>query len=462
MKALTQLLAVLSFGAAPLVAQDPNANEAVQATFAKWVVQHRLVGVVAGRTIGGTTSIMTGGTRHINGADAMTDSTLFEIGSITKAFTGTLLAEMVLRREVALSDPVAKYLPGWTIPSYQGQLITLLDLATHTSGLPSLPDSFAGANPLDPYADFTEARLIAALARYQLTRAPQTQYEYSNMGMALLGRALAERAKLPYEVLLRERILTPLGMSDTRIDLTAEDRGRTAAGHNDQLLPTPDWHLPAFLAAGALHSTVPDMLRFTDAVRDTTRGPLAKAIAFAIAPRRKYNATDSVGLAWHHAHVDGVDVVWHNGGTGGYSSFLGVAIATGRVIVVLTNANVSMDGIAISLLRGQPPVAPPSTDLLVEIALPAASLTRFVGRYEFAPTFAIDITQEPSGLWAEATGQAKFPIYPSAPTTFFLRAVKAELQFEVNEEGAVIGVVLRQNGNSALARKVRAPPSPPS
>ena len=455
MRVLTQVLAVLSFVAAPLAAQSADAADALEATLSRWVMQHRLVGIVVGRTLGGTTNIVPAGTRHLNASDAITDSTLFEIGSITKAFTGTLLAEMVLRREVGLSDPVAKYLPGWTIPSYKGQAITLLDLATHTSGLPSLPDSFTPANPLDPYADFTEARLIAYLARYQLARAPASQYEYSNIGMALLGRALAERAKLPYEVLLRERILTPLGMADTRIDLTAEDMARAAAGHNDQLLPTPDWHLPAFLAAGALHSTVPDLLRFANAVLDTTRGPLAKAIAFAIVPRRKYDATDSVGLAWHHARVDGNDVVWHNGGTGGYRSFMGVAIATGRAIVVLTNANVSMDGVAISLLRGEPPLAPPSTDALVEIALPAASLTRFVGRYEFAPTFAIDITQDASGLWAEATGQAKYPIYPSAPTTFFLRVVKAELQFEVDGAGEVVGVVLRQNGNSAPARKVR-------
>lgn len=455
MREVGRLLAVLSFVAAPLVAQSTRADSALQATFSGWVMQHRLVGVVVGRTLGGTTGIITAGARHLNASDTMTDSTLFEIGSITKAFTGTLLAEMVLRREVALSDPVAKYLPGWTIPSYKGQAITLLDLATHTSGLPSLPDSFTPANPLDPYADFTETRLIAYLARHQLRRAPTTQYEYSNMGMALLGRALAERAKLPYEVLLRDRILTPLGMADTRIDLTAEDQARAAAGHNDQLLPTPDWHLPAFLAAGALHSTVPDLLRFASAVLDTTRGPLAKVVAFAIVPRRSYNATDSVGLAWHHAHVDGNDVVWHNGGTGGYRSFLGVAIATGRAVVALTNANVSMDGIAVSLLRGEPPLAPPSTDPVVEIALPAESLTRFVGRYEFAPTFAIEITQDQSGLWAEATGQAKLPIYPSAPTTFFLRAVKAELQFEVDGAGGVTGVVLRQNGNSAPARKVR-------
>ena len=454
-----QLLAVLSFVAAPLVAQDPNADGALQALFTRWVTEHRLVGLVVGRSTAHTSTVITAPSRHANATEALTDSTLFEIGSVTKAFTGTLLADMVLTHEVALADPVAKYLPGWTIPTYQGQPITLLDLATHSSGLPSLPDDFAPANVLDPYADYTEARLTAFLARHQLRRAPGTQYEYSNLGMALLGHALAERAKQPYEVLLRERILAPLGMADTRIDLTPEDLPRAAAGHNEQLLPTSDWHLPAFLAAGALHSTVPDLLRFAAAVRDTTRGPLAKTIAFAIVPRRPFNATDSVGLAWHHLHVDGTDVVWHNGGTGGFRSFLGVAIATGRAVVVLNNANVPMDGVAISLLRGQPPLAPPSLDPITEIALPAAALTRFVGRYEFAPNFAIEITQDDAGLSAQATAQPKLRIYPSAPTTFFLKVVKAELQFEVNSTGAVTGAILRQNGNSAPARKVPIPPS---
>lgn len=460
MQRVMRLLAALSLMAAPLIAQDPTADGALKALFSRWVAEHRLVGLVAGRAQAKTTSVITAGNSQVNQATPMTDSTFFEIGSITKAFTGTLLADMVLKHEVTLNDSVVSYLPGWTIPNFKGQPITLLDLATQTSGLPSLPDDFAPANPLDPYADYTEPRLIAFLARHQLRRAPGTQYEYSNLGMALLGRALAERAKLPYEVLLRERILTPLGMADTRIDLTADDLARAARGHNDQLLPTPDWHLPAFLAAGALRSTVPDLLRFAAAVRDTTHGPLAKAIALAITPRRPYNATDSIGLAWHHLHVDGNDVVWHNGGTGGFRTFLGVSIATGRAVVVLNNANVPMDGIAISLLRGQPPPAPSSAEPVVEIALPAASLTRFVGRYDLAPTFAIEVTQDEAGLWAQATAQPKLRIFPSAATTFFWKVVKAELQFEVDSTGAVTGATLRQNGQNIPAKK--APPPPPS
>ncbi|MES2305018.1 MAG: serine hydrolase [Gemmatimonadota bacterium] len=450
----TLLLAVLSLVAAPLVAQDPNADGAIQATFSRWVAEHRIVGVVAGRMTAKTTSTVTAGTRHTGRDDAMTDSTLFEIGSITKVFTGTLLADMVLKREVALDDPVSKYLPGWTIPSFNGQQITLLDLATQSSGLPSIPDDFTPANPLDPYADYSESRLVAFLGRYQMKRAPGARYEYSNLGMGLLGRALAERAKKPYEALIRERILAPLGMADTRIDLTAEDLARAAGGHNDQLLSTADWHLPAFLAAGALHSTVPDLLRLAAAVRDTTRGPLAKALAFAIRPRRPYNGADSIGLAWHHLHIDGNDVVWHNGGTGGFRTFLGINITLQRAVVVLNNANVPMDGIAISLLRGQPPLAPPVRDIVKEIALPAAALGRFVGRYELAPNFVIAITQDEEGLWAQATGQSRLRVYPSASATFFFKVVKAELQFEVDSTGAVSGVTLRQNNNSMPGRRL--------
>ena len=455
MRRLVLTLAVLSLVAAPLVAQGPGADSTMQATFTRWVAEHRLVGVVAGRLLPKGSRVIAAGTRRAEAADAITDSTLFEIGSITKAFTGTLLAEMVLRREVALDDPVARYLPGWTVPTFKGQPITLLDLATQSSGLPSLPDDFRPADGLDPYADYTEARLAAFLARYQLQRAPGTRYEYSNLGMALLGRALAERAHKPYELLLRERILTPLGMADTRIDLTADDLRRAAGGHNDQLLPTSDWHLPAFVAAGALHSTVPDLLRLAAAVRDTTRGPLAKAIALAIRPQRAYRGADSIGLAWHHLHVDGNDVVWHNGGTGGFRSFLVVSIATGRAVVVLANASVPMDPIALSILREQPPLGPPVREVMKEVALPAAALARFVGRYEFVENFAIEISQDSTGLLAQATNQMRLRLYPSATATFFFRAVKAELQFEVAATGAVTGVTLRQNANTSVGRKVR-------
>lgn len=454
MRHATFLLVVLSFVAAPLVGQDTNADGVLQATFNRWVAERRLVGLVAGRIAGPNTSVMTAGSRHVNAADTMTDSTLFEIGSITKVFTGTLLADMVLKREVALGDPIAKYLPGWTIPSFKGQQITLLDLATHSSGLPSLPDDFAPKNQLDPYADYSEARLVAFLARYQLTREPGLKYEYSNMGMGLLGRVLAERAKKPYEVLLRERILVPLGMADTRIDLRAEDLPRAAGGHNDQLLATSDWHIPAFLAAGALHSTVADLLRLAAAVRDTTRGPVARAIAFAIRPRRPSRGTDSIGLAWHHLRMDGNDVVWHNGGTGGFRTFLGVAISTQRAVVMLNNSNVGMDGVGVSLLRGQPPLAPPVREVLKEITLPMAALARFIGRYELSPNFVIEVSHDSVGLWAQATNQAKLRIYPSASATFFSKVVRAELQFEVDSTGAVSGVILRQQNAAMSGRKL--------
>lgn len=436
-----------------LVAQGADSS-ALGARLARWVTEHRVVGIAAVRRDAAGSEKATVGVLRAGGTLPVGDSTIFEIGSITKTFTGTLLADMVLKREVALDDPVAKYLPGWTLPTWQGTPITLLDLATHTSGLPSLPDDFSSADPQDPYADYTEAKLVAYLARAQLRSAPGTRYAYSNMGMGLLGQALAARAGQPYEALVRERILTPLGMNDTRIDVLATDAARVASGHSEQLLPVAPWHFPVFAAAGAFRSTLADMLKFADAVRDTTRGPLRRALAFAVQPRRPYAGTDSIGLAWHHLRADGRDVVWHNGGTGGFRTFLG-AIRGQSAAVVLANASVSMDPVGVALLRRQPPPPPPMVGVIAEITLPPAALARFVGHYEFSAAFAIDIARDSLGLTAQATGQQPFRIYPSTPTVFFLKDIKAELLFEVDSTGAVSGLVLRQNGMSQPARKVR-------
>lgn len=148
--------------------------------------------------------------------------TLFEIGSVTKAFTGLLLADMVERGEVKLDDPVVKYLPpGAVVPERNGKAITLLDLATHTSGLPRLPDNMPSADPRNPYADYTEAQLDSFLKGHGLTRDIGATYEYSNLGVGLLGRALARRGDGDYETVLRQRVLKPLGLTSTAITLTA-------------------------------------------------------------------------------------------------------------------------------------------------------------------------------------------------------------------------------------------------
>src|ERR1700733_12200103 len=199
-------------------------------------VQHQSVGIVVGVIDRGERRVITyghlekGDTRPLNG------DTIFEIGSETKVFTSLLLADMVQRGEVALGDPVAKYLPtGTKMPERNGRSITFVDLATHTSGLPRLPANMSPKDPANPYADYSVEQLYQFLATYQLTRDIGSEYEYSNLGGGLLGHVLALRARMTYEALVESRICTPLEMNSTRISLSPEMKSRLAAGHNASL-----------------------------------------------------------------------------------------------------------------------------------------------------------------------------------------------------------------------------------
>ena len=170
--------------------------------------------------------------------------TVFEIGSITKVFTAIVLADMVERDEARLDAPVRELLgPDASLPSRDGIEITPLHLATHSSGLPRLPDNLDPADLANPYADYTEADLMDFLSSHDLTRRVGESVEYSNLGAGLLGHALAVRAGADYETLVTGRVLDPLGMTDTAVALSPSARGRLATGH--------DLSLPSGLATGA-------------------------------------------------------------------------------------------------------------------------------------------------------------------------------------------------------------------
>ena len=159
---------------------------------------------------------------------------MFEIGSITKVFTAAILADMVARGQVRLDDPVAQLLPATVkVPSRNGRRITLLDLATQSSGLPRLPTNFAPKDSANPYADYGDQQLYDFLSGYELPRDPGATYEYSNLGMGLLGHALARKAGMSYEQLVSRRVLAPLGMKETAITLSPALRPRLVPGHGD-------------------------------------------------------------------------------------------------------------------------------------------------------------------------------------------------------------------------------------
>ena len=383
-------------------------------------------------------------------AAGVDSAAVFEIGSITKVFTTSLLQDMIDRGEVRFDDPVAKFLPpAVKMPSRAERQITLLDLATQSSGLPRMPSNFTPRDSLNPYADYSVQQMYTFLSGYQLTRDPGVEYEYSNLGMGLLGHALALKARTGYEDLLKQRILAPLGLRETAITLTPALRARLAPGHSSEGRVVPNWDLPTLAGAGALRSTINDMLTFIAANLDSTATPLSRALRQTHAERRPTNNPSlKMGLGWHILARPVGSIVWHNGGTGGYRTFAGFDPVRSLGVVVLSNLDASVDDIGYHVLDETFPLRPIPKRRL-EIAVDSAVLMRYVGEYELAPTFHVVVTREATRLFVQATGQPRFPIFAESDSTFFLRVVDAQITFS----GDVM--TLHQNGQHIPGRKIR-------
>ncbi len=316
--------------------------------------QKQSVGIVIGVIESTGSRIISHGSLAKDDQRSPDENSVFEIGSVTKVFTALLLADMAQQGELALTDPVGKYLP-WSVrmPERSGRQITLLDLATHTSGLPRLPSNLKPKDRTNPYAGYSVEHLYQFLSSYKLPRDIGSRYEYSNLGGGLLGHVLAHRAATDYETLVRTRICAPLHMNSTGITLSPEMKFRTATGYNAALKPVPMWDLPTLAGAGALRSNAVDLLKFLAANLGYTNSLLAGAMSAMLAIRRPTgNQGSEVALGWHALKRDTREILWHNGGTGGFRSFLGFDPTNGVGIVALSNAGTAagVDDVALRLL----------------------------------------------------------------------------------------------------------------
>lgn len=317
------------------------------------VEAHRTTGIVVGLVDHGKHHVIAFGD-HAPGHPLDANS-VFEIGSITKIFTATILADMVTRGQVRLDDPVQKFLPaGVKVPERNGKQITLEDLATQSSGLPRLPSNMHPKNMANPYADYAVQDLYDFLNGYTLTRDIGALYEYSNLGVGLLGHALALRAGTSYEELVEERVLEPLHMKTTAITLSKKMQEHLAKGHGPNGSEVANWDLPTFAGAGALRSSVTDMLKFLDAAL-ADKGTLKDAMSLAQEPRRMAGIMH-IGLNWHIIGSGDKAIVWHNGGTGGYTSYLAFNRASGRGVIILTNSANTSDDIGMHLMNPAVPL----------------------------------------------------------------------------------------------------------
>jgi len=311
-------------------AVEPATLDDVLHQRAQAFVENTLFGVAVGVFESGTEHTVFAGHQSIGGPPP-DQNTLFELGSVTKTFTGLLLADAVGRNEVKLDQPIAELLgPNASVPRFDDREIHLVDLATQTSGLPRLPTNMGLlVNPLNPYSGYTVDDLNKFLAKYKLEREPGKEYEYSNLGMGLLGNGLATRAGKTYEELVQQRICGPLGMTDTVIALSDAQTSRMASGFDLLGLPTMHWDVPALPGCGAIRSTLHDMLIYLRANLSPDSTPLAKAIALSHEPRFKISKSDTkpakkleIGLAWHITTEGDNKIIWHNGMTGGYSALV--------------------------------------------------------------------------------------------------------------------------------------------
>lgn len=265
---------------------------------------------------------------------------LFEIGSVTKVFTAGILARFVAAGEMTLDAPVSTFLPiSLRQPERDGTVVTLGHLANHTSGLPRLPDNLSPANVANPYADYDQDALYFYLENQQsLATPPGTQYAYSNLGFGLLGHLLAHRAKADYAALLRQYVTEPLAMSRTFAEVPLAWEYSLVKGHDPSGHITPNWDMGALAGAGTIKSTASDLATWLQANMNAS-APTHAQWKLCQSPTFTVNENLSLGLGWHIVKKGEVEFYWHNGGTGGYTSFVAFDPASETGAVVLSNVS---------------------------------------------------------------------------------------------------------------------------
>ncbi len=388
---------------------------------------------------------------------ALGASTTFEIGGLTSVFTSLLLADMARRGEVALTEPVSKYLPSTVkLPSQGTQPITLVDLATHTSGLPLLPSNFRAKNPANPYADYSENDLYQSLANTKLIGHLGQDYNYSHVGMALLAIALSHRSGQTYEALLRSRIFGPLGMNNSGVSLSPDMKAQLAVGHNAYLQPVSYWDGGALAGAVGLKSTAQDLLTFVEAALGYKPSPLAASMAGMLNTRRptRYAGLE-LALGWHILSTSNSQIIWDNGGTGGFRSFLGFSPRNKVGIVVLSNTD-GASGIEDIGLRLFTPV-PAEVSLQrehVEIKVDPRIFANYVGVYQMNDGMQLTISQSGENLIAQL-GQQKFMLAAESTRDFFIKNVEGQLTFVTDRTGNAYMLILHQAGSDIPAKRMR-------
>jgi len=373
-----------------------------------------------------------------------TADTLFELGSVTKIYTGLLLADAVQKKEVELDTALAELMPpGVTVPTKDKTVITLRHLVLHSAGLPRLPPSIVSTSP-NPYGAYTEDILFRDLIGTSLESTPGTQIVFSNYGSGLLGFVLGKKIGGGYAAALQARVLTPLHLDSTFFTVPATVAARRATPSNDDLVSVPAWTwTDALGGAGALTSSARDQLKLIDAELDAaagSKGTLRGAMRFTQEEQLAERPSENAGLGWL---IDPAGRHIHNGGTAGSRSFIGIDTKTRRGVIVLASTNTSLvdrlGGIMFDVLDNT--VKPPG-------ALPtAAQLATYAGNYDFTGT-KLAVVVANNRLYIEGPGEPRHRLVPVTDVAFWIEALQAVAFF--HKDGDAVKQVVFQVGDRQL------------
>jgi CubicO group peptidase (beta-lactamase class C family) len=410
------------------------------------------VGMVVGIVDEHGSSVVSYGKIDDDSGQKVDGDTEFELGSITKTFTALLLEDMVERGELKLNDPAAKYLPtSVKMPTRGGKEITLLHLATHTSGLPRDQDNMAPLSWAQPFADYTVEQLYAFLSGCTLSRDPGSKYEYSNIGYGLLGHLIALKAASDYESLVVDRICRSLSMDSTRITLPPALKARSAIGHGWFGKPQEDMILHDTLkGGGGLHSTANDMLKFLSANLGFTQTHLRGAMEETHVVRLQDQA-----IGW------GVSGDWISKGGMSLGCTADVAFDKKRRhgVVVLSNRGFDNDAQTIVAVlldsEWQADKRPKS------VKLDGRTYESYVGQYQFATNDIIGIRRDGDRLLVQETGQPGDELLPQSETRFFLRVSGKRVIFTRESSGRAGNLIFDADGTASKFVKTSDHPLKP-
>jgi serine-type D-Ala-D-Ala carboxypeptidase/endopeptidase len=423
----------------------------IQKILREYIKENAGVGAAIGYIDNGNITYYVYGKKDIDSSELIDNKSIFEIGSITKVFTTIALMEIVRQGKICLDDSIKKYLFDVKVPQKNGHEITVWNLATQTSGLPRMPDNFNPQDPANPYIDYSVKQLYEFLNSYTLTKNPGETYEYSNLGFGLLGHILTLAEDQSYDELIKNLICIPLNMKNTGQYVMPCMREHLACGHS-LMKKVCDWDWDVFAGAGALRSDIQDMTRFLAANMGLIDTPLYESMKKT--QEEQCSFTDKQGLGWIIIEQNDSTIIWHNGGTFGCHSFIGFDPKNKKGVVILSNASDPFpDALGLHILD---PVnfKHEKPKKHVEISLNSEIYNQYVGKYTFENNFIISVTKENDSLFAQATRQEKLQIFPESETEFFCKDVNAQVTFVKDKDGMVTQLVLHQDGQDQVAKKI--------